>query len=138
VDRPEDPTDKTFRSRCEQIYREASASYQAALPWTLYYDRFFGAEGMIAELFPEQQEQLDFAESAYCHAIRELLSRLQHDEQQRRPRVTHQVITVRLPQEVHRALLREAHAHELSLNKLCLAKLLVPITSNLLPTREAA
>ena len=41
------------------------------------------------------------------------------------------VITVRMPQSLHEALQAEAHAHQTSMNKLCITKLLQVIDGEL-------
>ena len=49
---------------------------------------------------------------------------------QEKPEPT-RVITVRMPQSLHEALQAEAHAHQTSMNKLCISKLLQVIDEQL-------
>lgn len=44
-----------------------------------------------------------------------------------KPREPLTMITVRLPQSVHKSLIAEAHRYRTSLNQLCITKLLQPV-----------
>ena len=75
--------------------------------------------------FPSAKELTEFERTTEYAEIQLMLARLR---QRTSTRVDNQeptrVITVRMPQSLHEALQAEAHAHQTSMNKLCITKLL--------------
>ena len=92
--------------------------------WLSFHRALFGVDGEIMRLFPTAAEREAFMqtkEHAEIEALEEDLRR-QRIPTEADPEPT-RIITVRLPRSVHEALREEASSRNISINKLCIAKL---------------
>lgn len=91
--------------------------------WSEFFRRMFGLGGFIRMRFPSVEERRRFEMTQEYAELREMLHRLRvgsggSEEEFLR------VVTVRIPNSVHEWLKEEAHEHRVSLNSLCVTKLL--------------
>lgn len=121
-----------------EALRVARELFEQRPDWVTFYRELLGVDGMVRQLFPQPEDYLAFEKTAEYRAILEMLQQLREQQEVVDRRDTLRVITVRIPSSVHQALRAEAEARAVSLNKLCLAKLLQPLLMIEQPTTPSA
>lgn len=93
--------------------------------WVVFFREVLGVEGIVRRTFSDPATLVVFECSPEYARIRELLDDLRN-RQQARPaeRETQRVITVRMPRSLHETLKAEADGMRVSINTLCISKLL--------------
>ena len=93
--------------------------------WVIYFREVLGVDGVVRRTFREAEELVRFECSPHYARIREMLDDLRN-RQQAIPagRETQRVVTVRMPRTLHESLKAEAESMEVSINTLCISKLL--------------
>jgi len=93
--------------------------------WVVYFREVLGVDGVVRRTFREAEELVRFECSPHYARIREMLDDLR-SRQQSIPagRETQRVVTVRMPRTLHESLKAEAESMEVSINTLCISKLL--------------
>src|SRR5438093_13785145 len=118
----------TAKSRQALEFAEERAA--KAVDWVELHNALFGLGGKATELLATESERTAFARTAECKRIFALLDHLP------KPGVkdfgelvatANGAISVRLPRTIHAALLAEAKAEGVSLNQLCLSKLIAQL-----------
>lgn len=113
-------------AKTRQLLAFAQERARQAADWVELHNALFGLSGKATELLATESERTAFARTPECQRIFALLDGLPP------PAVkdfgtllatAHGAISVRLPRSVHAALLAEAKAEGVSLNQLCLSKL---------------
>jgi hypothetical protein len=87
-------------------------------------------DGKATELFPTEAERSAFSPTAGYKRINALMGTLPHPRKNEMKELVSDyngAISVRLPRSVHAALLAEAKAEWVSLNQLCVAKLVAQL-----------
>jgi hypothetical protein len=101
--------------------------------WVESNNALFGPGGHITTLFPTREDRLAFSQTAEYKAIAKLLETLPKPPVKpgasvvRSPDDVNGTVLLRLPKSLHAALFAEAEAEGISLNQLCLSKLLVQL-----------
>jgi hypothetical protein len=93
-------------------------------------DALYGVDGKATELFPTEAERSAFLRTAEYKRINALMDTLPHPKKNEMKELVSNAngaISVRLPRSVHAALLAEAKAEGVSLNQLCVAKLIAQL-----------
>lgn len=102
--------------------------------WWEFYRETLAPGGLLDRLCPPPRLRREFLGSQAYRAVLRVLTRMRERDARRRPPPGPQsVITVRLPKIVHDTLRNEAADHLVSLNQLCISKLLLPIPPELTP-----
>jgi predicted HicB family RNase H-like nuclease len=84
-----------------------------------------GLEGIVRRTFQQPEALLRFECSPEYARIREMLDVLrQRQQDQPAPRESQRVVTVRMPRSLHETLKAEAQQMKVSINSLCISKLL--------------
>jgi len=92
--------------------------------WSKFFREILGVNGIIHQMYSTPQALAEFQRSKEYQEIQHMLSELRNRNSQASvAEEPIRVITVRLPQSVHEALQKEAYAHQTSMNKLCISKL---------------
>lgn len=93
--------------------------------WVLFFREVLGVDGIVRRSFPDPAELTRFECSPQYARIRELLDDLR-SRQRDRPanREPQRVVTVRMPRSLHETLKAEAEEMRVSINSLCISKLL--------------
>ncbi|MFP6669770.1 MAG: toxin-antitoxin system HicB family antitoxin, partial [Pirellulaceae bacterium] len=83
--------------------------------------------------FPQREERSAFKRMPEYYEIQRIMARLreQLNKRSKPDREVTRVITVRLPESLHSALMLEANDMNTSMNKLCISKLLQVIDDEL-------
>jgi hypothetical protein len=121
---------KGIASKVRQVLEFAESKAKEVSDWLELHFALFGVGGKATELFPSETERSAFLRSAEYKRINALMNTLPHpkkDETKELISSANGAISVRLPRSVHAALLAEAKAEGVSLNQLCVAKLIAQL-----------
>jgi predicted HicB family RNase H-like nuclease len=93
--------------------------------WVVFFREVLGVDGIVRRTFRDPAALVRFECSPEYARIRELLDELRN-RQRARPaeRETQRVVTVRMPRSLHETLKAEAEEMRVSINTLCISKLL--------------
>jgi len=93
--------------------------------WVVFFREVLGVDGVVRRSFRNPEELVRFECSPHYARIRELLDDLR-SRQRDRPasRESQRVVTVRMPRSLHESLKAEAEDMRVSINSLCISKLL--------------
>ena len=101
--------------------------------WVEANNALFGPGGKITTLFPTREDRIQFSQTEEYKTISQLLEALPKPPSQsgafsvRSPDDVNGTVLLRLPKSLHAALFAEAEAEGISLNQLCLSKLMVQL-----------
>jgi hypothetical protein len=118
------------QARARQLLAFAEERAAEAADWVELHNVLFGLEGKATELFPTEAERTALSRTPEYKRILALLDRLPSPvvkEFADLLATANGAISVRLPRSVHAALLAEAKAEGVSLNQLCLSKLVAQL-----------
>lgn len=107
----------------------------SAADWIDLHNKLFGIGGEITRLFADESERAAFSRSPEFAEVMALLDGLKERRGGRaavgpiRERLSRAngALSLRLPKSIHAALLLEAEAEGVSLNQLCLSKLVMQL-----------
>jgi predicted HicB family RNase H-like nuclease len=117
---------RTFGDSLKAVLAEAQQLHYRQPTWVEFFRAILGPSGVARKEFNDEEEWGMFLQSEVRAEIEAMVAQL------RGSRATQdiepdKIITVRLPKCMHDALKDEAHGKRMSLNKLCVAKLLRPL-----------
>ncbi len=121
---------KKIAAKARQVLEFAESKAKEVPDWLELHFALFGVGGKATDLFPTEPERAAFLRSAEYKRINALMNTLPHpkkDEMKELVSTANGAISVRLPRSVHAALLAEAKAEGVSLNQLCVAKLIAQL-----------
>jgi predicted HicB family RNase H-like nuclease len=101
--------------------------------WVEANNALFGPGGYVTTLFPTREDRIAFSQTEEYKAIAKLLETLPKPQVKpgasavRSPDDVNGMVLLRVPKSLHAALFAEAEAEGISLNQLCLSKLLVQL-----------
>jgi len=122
-------------ARRKQVFDTATELFGVAPTWTAFYREILGASGIVRALFEDTQEVTDYESSEEHIKILEMLTVLRsRDLPENDPHEPQRMITVRIPKSLHDSICDEANALEVSVNKLCISKLLQRIDLGMIPS----
>jgi hypothetical protein len=130
---------KSIADRAAQVLEFAESRAREVTDWLELHFSLFGVDGKATELFPTEVDRSAFLRSAEYKRILALLDTLpapKKNEIRELVSSANGAISVRLPRSVHAALLAEAQAEGVSLNQLCVSKLVVQLRA-VLPGKRA-
>jgi hypothetical protein len=121
---------KQVVARARQVLEFAESRAGGVADWLELHFALFGVEGKATELFPTEAERAAFLRTAEYKRLLKLMDTLprpNNAEIREMVSSANGAISVRLPRSVHAALLAEAKAEGVSLNQLCVAKLVAQL-----------
>jgi hypothetical protein len=121
---------KKIAAKARQVLEFAESKAKEVTDWLELHFALFGVGGKASELFPTEAERSAFLRTAEYKRINALMNTLPYpkkDEIKELVSSANGAISVRLPRSVHAALLAEAKAEGVSLNQLCVAKLIAQL-----------
>jgi predicted HicB family RNase H-like nuclease len=128
-------TEASHDARCSQVLREASELFGVAPTWTAFYRVTLGVEGCIRQLFHSADEMCAYECSDAHEKVLEMLTVLRsRDVPECDPYEAQRMITVRIPKSLHDSICQEANDLQVSVNKLCVTRMLQRIDRQLIPT----
>jgi hypothetical protein len=121
---------KTIVARARQVLAFAERRVHEAADWVELSNNLFGLGGKATQAFATEAERTAFCKTNEYKRILALLDRLPAPEAKELVELAFSAngaISVRLPRSVHAALLAEARAEGVSLNQLCVSKLVAQL-----------
>lgn len=123
-----------FANRCQQVLTWSAEIFGVAPTWTAFYREVLGKDGMVHKLFPNHEERANYEECPQHCQILEMLTTLRsRDLPENDPTEPQRMITIRLPLTLHDAICNEANELEVSVNKLCITRMLQQLDKSMLP-----
>jgi predicted HicB family RNase H-like nuclease len=123
-----------FEERCQQAFNLANDLFGHAPTWVCFFREVLATKGVVNLLFPEQEEFERFQESSEYRQIEQMVTALRSREwPENDPNDPQRMITVRLPKSLHEALCHEAGRLNVSVNKLCVTRLLQRLDKTMVP-----
>lgn len=116
--------------KARQVLKFAEQRAKKAADWIELHNALFGIDGEATRLFPTEADRIAFCRTAeYKHllALMDELPAPRAKEFGKLLTTANGAISVRLPRTIHAALLAEAKAEGVSLNQLCLSKLVAQL-----------
>jgi hypothetical protein len=120
----------TVAAKAREVLEFAEERAKQAANWVELHNALFGIGGKATELFSTESERTAFAKTDERKRICALLDGLPHPDVKDFGELlatANGAISLRLPRSVHAALLAEARAEGVSLNQLCLSKLVAQL-----------
>jgi HicB family len=117
-------------AKARQVLEFAERRAEQAADWVELHNALFGIGGKATELFTTEAERTAFSRTKECKRIFALFDSLPPPAVKDFGELlatANGAISVRLPRSVHAALLAEARAEGVSLNQLCLSKLVAQL-----------
>jgi hypothetical protein len=117
-------------TRARQVLAFAEQRAAGAADWVELHNALFGLGGKATELFPTESERTAFCRTREYKQVLALMDGLPAPPIKEFGELlasANGAISVRLPRSVHAALLAEARAEGVSLNQLCLSKLVAQL-----------
>jgi hypothetical protein len=117
-------------AKARQLLEFAERRAEDAADWMELSNTLFGPGGKATSAFPTEEERTAFCKTAEYKRLLSLMDRLPAPPVKEFIDLTSSAngaISVRLPRSVHAALLVEAEAEGISLNQLCVSKLVAQL-----------
>lgn len=116
---------RSFTHAAAAVLHTAERLYAMDPEWVVFFREVLGVDGIVARTFGSADARMRFECTPHHARIREMLDLLRSRDQERPiDREANRVITVRMPRSLHEALKSEAADRRMSINTLCITKLL--------------
>jgi len=123
--------------RGREALRLAQDAFAKTGSWVLFYREILGPEGVVRRLFPKPEQLRQFEGSREFAELQEMVAAMRsQDPSKGDASEPERMITIRLPKSLHDSLKGEADEMNLSINKLCISKLLQRIESRYIPIQQ--
>ena len=117
------------------VFQTATELFGVAPTWTAFYREVLGGDGISRALFEGADETREYESSDEHTKVLEMLTVLRsRDLPENDPHEQQRMITVRIPKSLHDAICDEANMLEVSVNKLCISRLLQKIDPAMIPS----
>lgn len=126
--------EKNFKQRCEQAFDIANDLFGNAPTWVCFYRELLASGGMLNMIFSDESDYAEFQGSDQYQQIQGMLTALRsRDLPENDPNDPQRMITVRLPKSLHEAMCDEATRLNISVNKLCISRMLQMLDPAMIP-----
>lgn len=123
-----------YQDRCQQAFIYANDLFVNSPTWVCFFREMLASDGIARKLFQEVEDQDRFLKSSEYAQILQMLTALRsRDLPENDPNDPQRMITVRLPKSLHEALCDEAGRLNISVNKLCISRMLQLLDHNMIP-----
>jgi hypothetical protein len=124
-----------FGERCRQAFDIANDLFGNAPTWVCFYRELMGGgSGLIHQLFDNNTDFGAFLRTDQYHQIQQMLTALRsRDLPENDPNDPQRMITVRLPKSLHEAMCEEAGRLNISVNRLCISRMLQLLDPKMIP-----
>ena len=117
------------------VFETATELFGVAPTWTAFYRETLGGGGVARALFVEADEAREYECSAEHSKVLEMLTILRsRDLPENDPHEQQRMITVRIPKSLYDAICDEANELGVSVNKLCISRLLQKVDPAMIPS----
>lgn len=128
----------TFELRCQQAFDVANDLFVNAPTWVCFYRELMGGRGLITQLFADNDDFGRFLRTEQYHQIQLMLTALRsRDLPENDPHDPQRMITVRLPKSLHEAMCDEAGRLNISVNRLCISRMLQLLDPKMIPETQS-
>ena len=125
---------KSFKQRCHQAFDIANDLFGNSPTWVCFYRELLASGGMLYTLFSDNGDYEAFQRSDQYRQIQGMLTGLRgRDLPENDPNDPQRMITVRLPKSLHEAMCDEALRLNISINKLCISRMLQMLDPTMIP-----
>jgi predicted HicB family RNase H-like nuclease len=126
---------KNFEDRCHWVHQVAAELFGVAPTWTAFYREILGVDGVAHHVFDDASDYRRYEASETHTKILEMLTVLRsRDVTDCDPTEPQRMITIRIPRSLHDSLCKESNDLEISVNKLCITRLVQRVDLSMLPT----
>lgn len=126
-----------MQDRVQEVMSTAADLFSRKPDWLEFYRGILGVDGAVRTAFPTAEALGEFEQCDEYAQIERMLATLREQSQTSSASDdTTRVITVRMPAYMHESLKEEAQERRISINRLCLAKLVQRLTSSDAPARR--
>lgn len=124
----------------QEVYRRATELFSKEPDWVTFFREVLGVDGIVRRLYRDPADLAQFEQSEEYRKIQQMVAKLREKEGEAtdNAKESTRVITVRMPKSLHESLKAEAHGMHISMNKLCISKLLQVVDEELVPGELAA
>lgn len=123
------------QARRKMVLDTATELFGVAPTWTAFYRETIGGAGVVRSLFPDAEELREYECSEEHSKVMEMLTVLRsRDLPENDPHEPQRMITVRIPKSLHDSICKEANALEVSVNKLCISRMLQKVDPAMIPS----
>ena len=123
--------------RGAEALRIAQEAFAKTGSWVVFYREIMGVDGVVRKLFPTSDEMRKFETSnEYCELQEMVAAVRSQDASKGDSAEPERMITIRLPKSLHDSLRVESDEMNLSINKLCISKLLQRIDTRYVPEQQ--
>ncbi len=117
------------------VFEIATELFGLAPTWTAFYRETIGGGGVARALFVDSDEAREYERSDEHSKVLEMLTVLRsRDLPENDPHEQQRMITVRIPKSLHDAICDEANELSVSVNKLCISRLLQKVDPTMIPS----
>ncbi len=123
--------------RSRRILQVAEQEFSKTGSWVVFYREMLGSQGVVRLEFPDPADCRAFQATPAYAELQEMVAALRSQESSKGDKSDpERMITIRLPKTLHDALTAESNELNLSINKLCISKLLQRIESRFVPVQQ--
>ncbi len=128
-------TSHSMEMKRKLVFETATELFGVAPTWTAFYRETLGGGGVARALFVGADEAREYECSDEHSKVLEMLTILRsRDLPENDPHEQQRMITVRIPKSLHDAICDEANVLAVSVNKLCISKLLQKVDPAMIPS----
>ena len=125
MDQRSETSGLAVRDEGDAVLQVAERLHAMSPEWVVFFREVLGVDGIVRRTFREPEALARFECSPQHGRIKELLDDLRARQRDRpAEREAQRVVTVRMPRSLHETLKAEADRHRVSINTLCISKLL--------------
>ncbi|WP_442510917.1 hypothetical protein SH528x_002567 [Novipirellula sp. SH528] len=121
----------------KEVLRLAQEAFAKTGSWVVFYREMLGVDGIVRKLFSDSESMREFESSAEFAELQEMVAAMRSQDPSKGDSAEpERMITIRLPMSLHDALKVESAEMNLSINKLCISKLLQPVAGRFIPLQQ--
>ena len=130
-------TNLPLEQRGAEALRLAQEAFAKTGSWVIFFREILGVEGVVRKLYSTSEEMRRFESSKeYCE-LQEMVAAIRSQDNSKGDSVEpERMITIRLPKSLHDSLRIESDEMNLSINKLCISKLIQSIDPRHVPEQQ--
>lgn len=125
----------SYDSRVAYVVHCATEMFGVAPTWTAFYREVLGGDGVMRQSICCPEEMAKFECCDEHSKLLEMLTVLRsRDLPENDPHEPQRMITVRIPKSLHDAICEEANQLAVSVNKLCISRMLQKVDKSMIPS----
>ncbi|MGB7344155.1 MAG: hypothetical protein WBD20_08070 [Pirellulaceae bacterium] len=123
--------------RGTEALRIAQEAFAKTGSWVVFYREIMGVDGIVRQLFPGTEQMRKFEQTKEFGELQEMVAAVRSQDTSKGDSAEpERMITIRLPKSLHDTLRKESDEMNLSINKLCISKLLQQIDPRCVPVQQ--